>query len=142
MDSEETQPVQVTTVTKQKSLGRIQAGLKLAEWNKNNKQKLREKRETKSTEEFKEESKQESVAVHESSVAVHDTKNKPVITVMVGFVTGVSIVGYMLYRKWNSTKQRSIKQKPLSEKQTATHPEEKHTKCMPIRLSADPFFMQ
>ena len=136
MDSEETQPVQVTTVTKQKSLGRIQAGLKLAEWNKNNKQKLREKRETKSTEEIKEESK------HESPVAVHDTKNKPVITVMMGFVAGVSVVGYMLYRKWNSTKQRSIKQKPSSERQPAAHPEEKHTKCMPIRLSADPFSMQ
>jgi len=127
-------------VTKQKSLGRIQAGKKLAEWNRRNKQKIHENKiyenkETISTEETAEESKQES------AVAVSDTKSKPVVTVM-GFVTGVSVVGYMLYRKWNNTKQRSTKQTLLSEKQTATQPEEKHTKSMPVRPSADPFCMQ
>ena len=130
---------QVTTVTKQKSAGRIQAGKKLAEWNRRNKQKIHENKDTeaqtKSTEEITEESK------HESAVAISDTKSKPVITV-VGFVTGVSIVGYMLYRKWNSTKQRSTKQTPLSEKQTTTQREEKQTKCIPVRPSADPFCMQ
>jgi len=126
----------VTTVTKQKSAGRIQAGKKLAEWNRNNKQKIRENKEMKSTEEITEEKK------HESPVTISDTKSKPVFTVM-GFVTGVSIVGYMLYRKWNSTKQKSTKQTPLSVKQTATtQPEEKQTKCMPVRLHADPFCMQ
>ena len=95
MDTEVTQPPQVTTVTKQKSPDRIQAGKKLAEWNRRNKQKIHENKEMKSTEEITEESK------HESPVAVH---NKPVITV-VGFVTGASVVAYMLYRKWNSTKQ-------------------------------------
>ena len=129
------QPAQVTTVTKQKSAGRIQAGKKLAEWNRNNKQKLRENKEIKGTEEITEESK------HESPVTISGTKNKPVYTVM-GLVTGVSVVGYMLYRKWNSTKQRSTKQTPPSVKQTTTQPEDKHTKSMPIRLHADPFCMQ
>ena len=140
MDTEVTQPppqpaqvtTQVTTVTKQKSPGRIQAGKKLAEWNRNNKQKLRENKEMKSTEEITEESK------HESPVAV---QNKRVITV-VGFVTGASVVAYMLYRKWNSTKQRSTKQTPLSEKQTTTQPEEKHTKSMSVTSCADQFCMQ
>ena len=143
MDTEVTQPpqpAQVTTVTKQKSPGRIQAGKKLAEWNRRNKQKIHENKvhenkETISTEEIAEESK------HESAVAISDTKSKPVVTV-VGFVTGVSVVGYMLYRKWNSTQQRSTKQKPPSVKQTTTQPEEKHTKCMSVRLHADPFCMQ
>jgi len=77
----------------------------------------------KSTDEVTEEKK------HESPVAVSDTKSKPVFTVM-GFATGVSIVGYMLYRKWNSTKQKSTKQTPLSVKQTATtQPEEKQSVC-------------
>ena len=117
-----TQPAQVTTVTKQKSAGRIQAGKKLAEWNRNNKQKIRENKEMKSTDEVTEEKK------HESPVTISDTKSKPVFTVM-GFVTGVSIVGYMLYRKWNNTKQRPTKQTPLSEKQTTTQPEEKQSVC-------------
>ena len=146
MDTEVTQPpqptqvtTQVTTVTKQKNPGRIQAGKKLVEWNRRNKQKIHENKDTeaqvKSTEEITGESKQES------PVAISNTKSKPVYTV-VGFVTGAGVVAYMLYRKWNSTKQRSTKQKPLLEKQTATQPEEKHTKSMPVRPSADPFCMQ
>ena len=139
MDPEVTQPAQVTTVTKQKSPGRIQAGLKLAEWNRNNKQKIRENKETEIKEEIKGEIKKESK--HESPVVVHDTKNKPVITkMMMGFVTGAGVVGYMLYKKWNSIKQKkSTAQTTPSEKQTR---EEKHTKCMPVRLSSDPFLMQ
>ena len=88
MDTEVTQPpqpaqvtTQVTTVTKQKSAGRIQAGKKLAEWNRRKKQKIHENKihenkETISTEEIAEESKQES------AVAISDTKSKPVFTVM------------------------------------------------------------
>jgi len=61
---------------------------------------------------------------------------------MMGFVAGVSVVGYMLYRKCKSIKQSSPKQKPSSEKQTAAPPEKKHTKCIPVRLHADPFCME
>ena len=126
-------------------------GKNLALWNKTQKERLLQCRSTEQKEHTEQkEQREETKKQTQRTAAVHSTGSACCVSSscvsnaskLLGFATGVSIVGYMLYKKYKRTK-------PSAQQSTAQHStvrsaqeKAKSTSGEIIKKESDPFQMQ
>ena len=134
-------------VTKIKNPGRVDDGKNLALWNKLQKERLLQcrssKEHTEQKEQKEEETKKQSTHSTSSACCVSHTSK------LLGFATGVSIVGYIFYKYVNTNYKRtktsaqplSLAQQSLAQ-QTQEKPKSTSSGEITIKKESDPFQMQ
>ena len=125
------------TVTKIKNPGRVEAGKNLALWNKSQKERLLQHRSSKEQKEQKETKKTSTgraCCVSFAGIAYNAMH-------MLGFETGVSIVGYIFYKRVY-TCDKSAKRSAVRSTVCRTEEKVKSTSEELIKKESDPFQMQ
>ena len=97
------------TITKLKNPGRVEAGKNLALWNKTQKERLLQG-SSKEQQEQKEQQQQQQAFCGTKQCCVSNASNayKMHTMHMLGFAAGVSIVGYICYKKYKSAKPSTV----------------------------------